>query len=227
MLIGGYPRAMNDGLMRSWEIDLVRVKICGLTRPQDIESAAQAGAHAFGFVFYRESPRAVSVAQVQRLLPLVPPFITKVALFVNAEDELIRSVCETLSIDCLQFHGDETPEQCSRWGKPYIKAVPMKDGVNLIQYQQDYNTAQGLLLDTYVPGVHGGTGNVFDWSKVNVACTIPLILSGGLRASNVRFGIERIKPYAVDVSSGVESSPGIKSLEKMISFMREVGNAEI
>ena len=218
---------MNDGPMLPWEINVVRVKICGLTRLQDIESAVQVGADALGFVFYRESPRSVSVTQAQELLKQVPPFITKVALFVNAEDALIHSVCETLPIDCLQFHGDETPEQCSRWNKPYLKAVRMKDGVDLIQYQQHYDTAQGFLLDAFVPGVYGGTGCVFDWSTVNVAGTVPFILSGGLRASNVRSGIERIKPYAVDVSSGVESAPGIKSLDKMVSFMREVGYAEI
>lgn len=227
MPIGVYLRALIDGLMGLWEINLVRVKICGLTRAQDIKNAVQVGVDALGFVFYRESPRFVPPSQAQSLLQQVPPFITKVALFVNAEDELIHFVCETLPIDCLQFHGDETPEQCARWNKPYIKAVRMKDRVDLIQYQQRYNSAQGLLLDAFVPGVYGGTGNVFDWSWVNTDCTVPLILSGGLQASNVRSGIERIKPYAVDVSSGVECAPGIKSLDKMISFMREVGYAEI
>jgi phosphoribosylanthranilate isomerase len=200
-----------------------RVKICGVTRQQDADFAAESGADAIGLVFYPPSPRAVTVAQAKQIISGLPPFVTVVALFVNPEKEDVLHCLDALSIDILQFHGDESPAFCAQFGKPYMKAIRMKPDTDLTTLATDYQSAAGLLLDSYQPGVPGGTGVAFDWSIIN-QINKPIILAGGLNADNVAEAIQQVRPFAVDVSGGVESEKGIKSNEKISTFMREVAN---
>lgn len=200
-----------------------RVKICGVTRQQDADFAAESGADAIGLVFYPPSPRAVTVAQAKQIISGLPPFVTVVALFVNPEKEEVLHCLNALSIDILQFHGDENPAFCAQFGKPYMKAIRMKPDTDLTTLATDYQSAAGLLLDSYQPGVPGGTGVAFDWSLVS-QINKPIILAGGLNADNVAEAIQQVRPFAVDVSGGVESEKGIKSNEKISTFMREVAN---
>jgi phosphoribosylanthranilate isomerase len=200
----------------------VRVKICGITRPQDGMSAASAGADAIGLVFYEQSPRHVSITVANSIIAELPPFITKVGLFVDAAPDLINSVLGSVSLDMLQFHGAEPPAECEKYGKPYIKAVRMRPGVDLKELAGVYAGSAGLLLDTYLPDVAGGTGRTFDWSQVPRDLQKPVILAGGLDAANVIQGIKRVRPYAVDVSGGVESAPGVKDSEKIAAFITQV-----
>jgi len=201
-----------------------RVKICGITRRQDADFVAESGADAIGMVFYPPSPRAVTIAQAQQAAAGLPPFVSLVSLFVDPEKELVSQCLDALAVDIIQFHGNESPAFCEQFGKPYIKAVRMKPGTDLQQLAQTYSSARALLLDSYQPGVPGGTGKAFDWSLI-ADIGKPVILAGGLHADNVKQAIQQVRPFAVDVSGGVESEKGIKSHDKISAFMREVSNA--
>jgi phosphoribosylanthranilate isomerase len=214
-------------LTESPEYAKVRVKICGITRPQDALAAACLGADAIGLVFYPASPRAVTVQAASTIIDVLPPFVCKVGLFVNATPEEISEVLEVVALDVLQFHGDEKPEQCTCYSKPFIKAVRMQDNVDLNAAAIRYADASALLVDTHVDGLHGGTGLAFDWSRIPAHLGKPLILAGGLTPENVAAAIERTKPYAVDVSGGVESAKGVKDAGKITEFIKEVRNAKI
>lgn len=205
-----------------------RVKICGLTRRDDALAAVSLGADALGLVFYAASPRAVSIVQAQEVIRELPSHVTVVALFVNAAESEIHAALDKVPIDLLQFHGDETPQDCSRYGVPYIKAVRMREDVNLFEIERVYDSASGLLLDSYQCGVAGGTGVAFDWARVpqsvTKSLTKPIILAGGLTPDNVAEAIRQVRPYAVDVSGGVESAKGIKDAAKMAAFIQGVNN---
>lgn len=204
-----------------------RIKICGITRIEDLISVAQAGADAIGLVFYPPSPRNVSIQQAVELLAHLPPFVTVVGLFVNASADTVREVMVRVNLDVLQFHGDESPDYCAQFGKPYLKAIRVKAGVDLPHCAARYASAQGLLLDAYVEGIHGGTGASFDWALIPKDLPLPVILSGGLDPQNVAAAIRQVQPYAVDVSSGVEAAKGVKDAEKVVGFMRAVSLAKL
>ena len=204
-----------------------RVKICGITRVQDGLAAVRLGAHAVGLVFYDASPRAVTAGQARVIVDTLPPFVTAVGLFVNAEPAAVRSTLASVPLQLLQFHGDETPEYCSAFGVPYLKAVRVRPGVDLLQYASDFRDARGLLLDAYVEGIRGGTGATFDWSLIPRDPVLPIVLSGGLDAGNVEAAVRAVRPWAVDVSSGVESAKGIKDAAKIEAFMNGVHNAGV
>ncbi len=206
---------------------MTRIKICGITREQDLRAVAYGGADAIGLVFYEKSPRHVSVQQAAQLARVVPPFVTVVGLFVNPSVEYVREVLAQVALDVLQFHGEEEPEFCAQFGKPYLKAVRVKAGVDLLQCAARYAGAQGLLLDAYVEGTHGGTGESFDWALIPHDLPLPVVLSGGLQAGNVAEAIRQVRPYAVDVSSGVEASKGIKDAAKVAAFIKEVKDVEL
>ncbi len=203
----------------------VRVKICGITRLQDALFAAAAGADSLGFVFYEKSPRHVSAAQAAALCAALPPFVTSVGLFVDAPAEFVDSVLALAPLDLLQFHGDESPEYCASFGKPYIKAVRVTRGTDLLKCAADFATARGLLLDAYVPGVPGGTGESFDWNLIPPQLPKPVILSGGLTPANVAEAVRQVRPWAVDVSSGVEASKGIKDTDLIAQFITKAKDA--
>ncbi|MHB0990742.1 MAG: phosphoribosylanthranilate isomerase [Burkholderiales bacterium] len=202
-----------------------RVKICGLTQAEDALHAAFAGADALGLVFYPPSARYVEPALARKIADGLPAFVSKVALFVDAEAEFVRAHIEQMRPDLLQFHGDETADFCRRFGLPYIKAVRVQAGLDLIQYAARFPDARGLLLDTYVAGEAGGTGKAFDWSMIPSSLPLPLILSGGLNSVNVAGAIAQTRPWAVDVSSGVEIAKGIKDATMVEQFISEVNNA--
>jgi phosphoribosylanthranilate isomerase len=203
------------------------VKICGMTRVEDALAAAHAGAHAIGLVFADKSPRLVEVEKAASIVRALPPFVTSVALFVNPEPGQVREVIQRVRPQMLQFHGDETPDFCADFDLPFLKAVRMGAGVDLLQYARLYGAARGLLLDAFVEGVHGGTGAVFDWSLIPRNFPLPLVLAGGLDPGNVGEAIRRVRPWAVDVSSGVESSRGIKDAAKVAAFIRGVRDADV
>lgn len=198
----------------------VRVKICGITRVEDALAAAAAGADAIGLVFYAKSPRAVDIEQAREILAALPPFVTTVGLFVDAERSELERILASVPLDLLQFHGDESVQQCEAFGRPYIKALRVKAGDDIAAQVARYPSAQGILLDAYVEGVPGGTGEAFDWSLIPQALSKPLILAGGLRPDNVAEAVSRVRPYAVDVSGGVEASKGVKDVEKVGAFIR-------
>ncbi|MDP1522697.1 phosphoribosylanthranilate isomerase [Methylotenera sp.] len=200
----------------------VRVKICGITRIEDALSAVEHGADAIGLVFYDQSPRNVSISQAMEIANNIPAFVSVVGLFVNAESSFINEVISKVNLDLLQFHGDETPEECASYTLPFIKAIRVKNDTNLVQYANDFSAARALLLDAYTEGVAGGTGHVFDWNLIPKQLTKQVILAGGLNAANVVLAIQQVSPYAVDVSGGVEASKGIKDAEKIAAFMRQV-----
>lgn len=199
-----------------------RVKICGITRPQDGMAAAQLGADALGLVFCGASPRSVSVSEAREVLRVLPPFVTCVGLFVDAAEEEVRDVLAEVPLDILQFHGKEPADYCRRFGKPYVKAVRVQPGRDVQAYLSNYGDAAGFLLDSYHPAVAGGSGAVFDWNLIPDGLGRPVILAGGLHAGNVAEAIRRVRPYAVDVSSGVETAKGIKDSGKMSEFFAAV-----
>lgn len=199
-----------------------RVKICGITRAEDALAAVAAGADAIGLVFEQSSPRCVTLDQARAIVAVLPPYVTPVALFVNAEPERIENVLNRVGVNLLQFHGDETPDQCRRFGRPYVKAVRMREGVDPHAYASDFADAAGLLLDTYAHGPAGGTGETFDWARVPRDVAKPVILAGGLTPDNVREAIMAVGPHAVDVSSGVERSKGVKDAAKIAAFIAAV-----
>ena len=202
-----------------------RVKICGFTREVDALAAAKLGVDAIGLVFYPASPRSVTIERAKEIVTALPAFVTVVGLFVDAEPTSIHDVLGQVHIDCLQFHGDETPEACRVYGKPYIKAVRMKAATDIAQLEHGYADAAGLLLDAYHPGVKGGTGSSFDWGLIPRQCRLPIILAGGLSPENAELAVQQVRPYAVDVSSGVEAGKGIKDATKMAAFIRKTNQA--
>jgi phosphoribosylanthranilate isomerase len=202
-----------------------RVKICGITREEDAQFVIDAGVDAIGLVFYEKSPRFVTIPQADGISRLCPAFVSRVALFKDADRQFIESVLEQVEIDLIQFHGSEEAAFCEQFGRPYIKALGMKSEQSDVGYLnscvEHYRSAKGLLLDGHAPGEAGGTGDTFDWSVVG-SINMPVILAGGLTPDNVKQAIETVQPYAVDVSSGVESSPGIKDKAKVTAFMRQL-----
>ncbi|MCP4042930.1 MAG: phosphoribosylanthranilate isomerase [Gammaproteobacteria bacterium] len=202
-----------------------RIKICGITRPEDAVVAANLGTDAIGLVFYRKSPRAVTIGMASGIVRTLPPFVTVVGLFVNADRDFVDNVLQSLPIDVLQFHGDESAVQCEVFSRPYIKAIPMREGLDLSAVSRQYAGAQALLVDTYQKGVPGGTGKTFDWSMIPSNLGKPIILAGGLKPGNASAAVRMVHPYAVDVSGGVESDKGIKDAVKIAEFIHEVNSA--
>src|SRR5512139_1015722 len=203
----------------------VRVKICGITRLQDLHVACEAGADALGFVFYEKSPRNVAIDAAAALVRELPPFVQSVGLFVNATPAFIEAVLQAVPLDLLQFHGDEAAADCTRYGRPHIKAVRVNRDTDLLKCAADFKDARGLLLDAFVPGVPGGTGERFDWGLIPESLPKPVILSGGLTPDNVAEAVQRVRPWAVDVSSGVEASKGIKDAHKIARFIAKAKEA--
>jgi len=204
-----------------------RIKICGTTSARDALAAANLGADAIGLVFYPPSPRSVSIEQAREIIAVLPPFIVPVALFVDPEPHEVERVLARCRVGLLQFHGDESPELCARFGVPYLKALRVRPGVNLIQSLTPYADAAGWLLDAYQEGTYGGTGHAFDWNLIPPDLARPLVLSGGLAPENVARAVRRVRPWAVDVSSGVESTKGIKDADKVARFIAGVRNADV
>jgi len=204
---------------------MTRVKMCGITRSQDGIAAAEAGADAIGLVFYAKSPRNVGLDQAAGIARALPPFVTTVALFVNPQPSEVEAVLRQVRPDVLQFHGEETPEFCRSFGVPYLKAARVRPQTDLLQFAAIYADAQGLLLDAWSETGHGGTGERFDWNMIPESLPKPIILAGGLSPANVRQAIGLVHPWAVDVSSGVEASKGIKDAALIAAFMKEVKNA--
>lgn len=203
-----------------------RVKICGITRLEDALAAARAGADALGFVFYPPSPRYIDPESAAAIVDVLPPFVTSVGLFVDPRPDEVERTLARARIDLLQFHGDETPQFCERFGVPYIKAVRMREDVDLIEFAQPYRRARGLLLDAYVSGTFGGTGTRFNWKLIPARVPAPIVLSGGLDVSNVRDAILQVRPWAVDVSSGVEAAKGIKDERLIQQFIAGARDAD-
>ncbi len=204
----------------------VRVKVCGITRIEDALNAAQLGADAIGLVFWTESARFISPQEARKIIMALPPFLSAVGVYVDPDPEWVEETCSVAGLSLLQFHGDESAEFCGQFSLPYIKAVRLRTGVDLLQYAARYSNARALLLDTYIEGKPGGTGTTFDWSLIPKNLQLPLILSGGLDADNVSLAIRETSPWAVDVSSGVEMGKGIKDRDKIAAFMTGVRNGE-
>ncbi len=218
-----------------------RIKLCGLTQPADVDHAVGLGADAIGLVFYPPSPRSVTVEQAAELARLAGPFVTVTGLFVNASADDVARVLDRVPLTLLQFHGDETPEQCAdiaaRVGLPWLRAARVQPGADLVEFADRFAAAQGLLLDAFVEG-YGGGGHVFDWTLIppqwlsqspslpTISAAPRLVLSGGLSAQNVAGAIERVRPYAVDVSSGIEAARGVKDHARMTAFVRAVREAD-
>lgn len=202
-----------------------RIKICGLTREADVDAAVEAGADAIGFVLYEKSARHVESARAAELARRLPPFVTPVLLLVNASPATVHRALDAVPDALLQFHGDEAPSDCLEFGRPYIRAARMAPGVDLVNFVRSYESARAILVDAHVEG-YGGGGQVFDWSLLPAALARPLILSGGLGVDNVGEGIRRVRPWAVDVSSGVESAKGIKDAGLMRRFCLAVRAAD-
>jgi phosphoribosylanthranilate isomerase len=202
-----------------------RIKICGITRSGDAVAAAQAGADAIGLVFYPPSPRFLNVERAREIRDALPPFVQALALFVNPDAAQVAQVIGRVHPALLQFHGEETPEFCAQFGLPYVKACRVTQGVDLLKYLRPFSAASGWLLDAHVEE-YGGVGAGFDWSLVPARLERPLVLSGGLTRENVGEAVRRVRPWAVDVSSGVESSKGIKDAAKIAAFIAEVRNAD-
>jgi phosphoribosylanthranilate isomerase len=201
-----------------------RVKICGITREEDARVAATWGADAIGLVFYAASPRAVTLEQAASIARSLPAFVTCVGLFVNPLHEEVDEVLKRVPIDCLQFHGEESAGFCEQFDRPYIKAIRVSDDTNINQTARAYSQARAVLLDAYVKDIPGGTGQRFDWTRIPANCPKPVILAGGLSATNVADAIRRVQPYAVDVSGGVEQHKGIKDQAKIRQFIAEVNS---
>ena len=202
-----------------------RIKICGLTREADVDAAVQAGADAVGFVLYEKSPRHVSPARAGELARRLPPFVTPVALLVNAPDAEVAAAIAALPMALLQFHGDEAPQRCQAARRPYLRAARMCEGFDLLDFATQFSNAQAILLDAHVEG-YGGGGKVFDWSLIPANVPSPVVLSGGLHAGNVTEGILQVRPWAVDVSSGVEAAKGIKDAALIRRFCDAVREAD-
>ena len=212
-----------------------RVKICGITRVDDGVIAARSGADAIGLVFWPKTPRAVAIEQARAIVAALPPFVSAVGLFVDPTADEVRASLAAVAIDVLQFHGDEAADFCREFGRPYVKAISVKPGIDLLQYAARYPDAHGVLFDAHQPGgMPGGTGSTFDWQAIPRGLGRPLILSGGLTSGNVGAAIRQLRPWAVDVSSGVEATDteghprkGIKDPAKIAAFIEEVRHADV
>jgi phosphoribosylanthranilate isomerase len=203
-----------------------RVKICGITRLEDAMAAVRYGADAIGFILWPQSERYILPEAVSQIIKHLPPFVHTVGVYVNPEKSWVEETCRVAGLSLLQFHGDEPPDFCNQFHLPYIKAVRVRSGLDLLQYAQWHKGAQGLLLDTYTAERPGGTGQVFDWQLIPSALPLPWILSGGLHPDNIIDAIQQVHPLAVDVSSGVEVTKGIKDLNKISAFMQGVRSCE-
>jgi phosphoribosylanthranilate isomerase len=204
-----------------------RIKICGITRLEDAKAAIHAGCDALGFVFYKESPRYIALPVFKDFAKELPPFVAKVGLFVNADPAYIKEVIQSGLINVLQFHGDETPEFCRQFKFPYIKAVAVSVSLYFLKYEKNFYDAEALLLDASHEYLKGGTGQTFDWNLIPLSLSKPILLAGGLTVENVKEAIKKVKPYAVDVSGGVEESKGIKNSLKIQEFIKETQDAAV
>ena len=208
-------------------ISRTRIKICGISRLCDAQLVADLGGDAIGLVFHSQSPRAVEVDSAVKIRQAMPPFVTVTALFMNENESWVRQVMEKVQPDCIQFHGEETPEFCRQWSRPFIKAIPMGSVKDASRYAQQFPGAQGFLLDSNVAGRQGGSGDTFDWSKIPSNFDFPLVLAGGLNPSNVAAAITQVKPWGIDVSSGVEQSKGVKNSELIVQLFNEVKRVDV
>ncbi len=199
-----------------------RIKICGIREEAHARVAYEAGADAIGFVFHRPSPRYIEPKEAGKIIATLPPFVTAVGLFVNEPGPSLDEILAQAPLGMLQFQGDEPPEFCVRFGRPFVRAVRMEEGTDLVEYARRFSRARALLLDAHVPGEVGGTGQSFDWTRVPRSLPIPVILSGGLTPDNVGRAVREVRPWAVDVSSGVERSRGVKDPAKIVEFIRSV-----
>jgi len=199
-----------------------RIKICGIREAAHARVAAEAGADAIGLNFFRQSSRYIAPDSAARIAADLPPFVMAVGLFVNSAEGEVRGILEEVPLDLLQFHGDETPAFCESFGKPWIRVARMEAGIDLVECAHRFSRARALILDAHVPGQPGGTGKTFDWADIPRGLPIPLILSGGLTSSNVGQAVREVRPWAVDVSSGVEASRGVKDPRKIVEFIRSV-----
>jgi len=203
-------------------IPMTKVKICGFTNSENARDAAIAGVDAIGLVFYDKSPRNVDIQKAREIVAALPPFINRVGLFVNANPSFIDEVLCEVPLDTLQFHGDEEVVDCTQYQMPFIKSLRVTSKTNLDQIAEHFSDASALLLDSYNPNSYGGTGEIFYWSLARVKINLPIILAGGLNSENVSEAISQVNPYAVDASSGVESSPGMKDIDKILAFIQSV-----
>ncbi len=201
------------------------VKICGITCPEDASMAVSLGARALGFIFYKGSPRFISLTQARAIIESLPPFVSTVALFVNSEAQDVVETIKIVKPDILQFHGEESASFCEQFERPYIKAIRVHKNTDLIQSCSEYSSAKAVLLDSFIVGKVGGSGVPFDWSLIPPSLSMPIILAGGLNSENVAKAVGIVGPWAVDVSSGVECSPGKKDFNKMLAFFQGVKNA--
>ena len=201
---------------------MTKIKICGFTNADNAKEAALAGIDAIGLVFYEKSPRNVDINSAREIVASLPPFVNRVGLFVNANPSFIDRVLCEVPLDTLQFHGDEGVIDCTQYQMPFIKSVRVSLDTNVSQIADDFSQASGLLLDSYNSHKYGGTGEVFDWSLACVDIELPVILAGGLNSDNVAEAIKQVRPYAVDASSGVESEPGVKDVDKIRAFIRQI-----
>ena len=199
-----------------------RIKICGISDPAHARLAADEGADAIGLVFYRDSPRFLTAERAAAVAAKIPPYVTSVGLFVDETEETVRGITEQVRLDLLQFQGNESPEFCDRFGRPWIRAVRMEEGTDLLEYSRRFSRAKALLLDAHEPGKPGGTGRTFDWARIPRESPLPLVLSGGLTSENVGRAVREVRPWAVDVSSGVEKERGVKDPRKIVEFIRSV-----
>lgn len=202
----------------------IRIKVCGICTVGDAAAAVHAGADAIGMVFYPESPRFLSISQARDITSRMPPFVSAVGLFVNSSYQEVCAVLSETKLELLQFHGDEDEDFCKSFDLPYIKALRVKAGLDLYQQCRKFESARGILLDSYKKGIRGGTGETFDWHLIPHDLPLPVVLAGGLDSNNVKQAIHTVKPWAVDVSSGVEDSPGKKDQEKIVQFINEAGS---
>lgn len=199
-----------------------RIKICGITRPEDARVAAECGADAIGLVFYEASPRAVDIARARMIVDSLPPFISVVGLFVNPSPQAVKQILAEIPLAWLQFHGDEDAAFCEQFGRPYYKAVRVRDAGTVTQAYREFPSAAGLLVDAYDPNLYGGTGQTFNWAWLPADRPRPLMLAGGLTPENIADAVQQVRPWAVDVSGGVESAKGLKDPEKICQFIEGV-----
>ena len=203
---------------------MTKVKICGFTEPNNARDAALAGVDAIGLVFYDKSPRNVDIQSAKKIIEALPPFINRVGLFVNANPSFIDEILCEVPLDTLQFHGDESVLDCAQYQMPFIKSLRVKPDTNVKEIAENFSSASALLLDSFSPSSYGGTGESFDWSLACVKISLPIILAGGLTVDNVADAIKQVNPYAVDASSGVESAPGVKDIDKIEAFIRHTNS---
>ena len=203
---------------------MTKVKICGFTEPDNARDASIAGVDAVGLVFYDKSPRNVDVQKAQEIIDALPPFVNRVGLFVNANPSFIDEILCEVPLDTLQFHGDESLLDCTQYQMPFIKSLRVRPDTNVVQVAEQFSSASAILLDSFNPSSFGGTGEAFDWSLAGVDISLPIILAGGLNSDNVSSAIRQVRPYAVDASSGVESAPGVKDIDKIEAFIRNTNS---